>query len=110
MDKHTPHSQLPWKVEWNDGALHMRSADGESLMCNEQYYPWVPRERKDWDFIVRAVNNHERLLEALNGLVGLVQLVTARSDMPENIKAAIAANHRLLTANEAIRLAEAEAL
>lgn len=40
-------------------------------------------------------------LAALNGLMGLMQLICARPDMPQEIRQAVQDNHRWRAANEA---------
>lgn len=64
------HTPTPWatehlKQDWNgDASYTMKGAGGEQLMSNPAYYPWAP-DREDADFIVRAVNAHDALVEAL---------------------------------------------
>jgi hypothetical protein len=55
----------PWRVEHADGNCHIRDAAGNSLMCDEPYYPWVPKEQGDWYLIAAA----PELFEALKHLV-----------------------------------------
>lgn len=45
----------------------------------------------------------DETFEALCGLVGLIQLLSARDDMPREIRAAISRNHRMV---EALRILE----
>lgn len=35
-------------VEHSYGSTHLRTASGESIMCDETYYPWVPKETGYW--------------------------------------------------------------
>ena len=48
------HTPGPWKIEMEDGDKHIRSASGESLMCDSEYYPWTPNNPKDWELIAAA--------------------------------------------------------
>lgn len=48
------HTPGPWAVVYESGNTQIKSADGESLMCDETYYPWVPENPKDWDLIAAA--------------------------------------------------------
>lgn len=82
IEKHTPSSDSlrrleeiearlnaatawPWKVEPEGGDDHLRSADGESLMCNTSYYPWTPDREEDWQFIASAPSDIRYLLDQL---------------------------------------------
>lgn len=49
--KHTPG---PWILTREEGARHIRRTDGLSLMCDEPYYPWCPKEDADWQLIAAA--------------------------------------------------------
>ena len=55
MSKHTPG---PWRLEEADGAayvcMQVKAIDGESLMGDERYYPWVPSNIADWHLIASA--------------------------------------------------------
>jgi len=55
------HSRGPWRIAYKRGTTHIESADNESLMCDETYYPWVPENMADWDLIASA----PELLEVL---------------------------------------------
>lgn len=56
--KHTPG---PWRVSYERGTTQILTADNESIMCDETYYPWVPKNDADWHLIAAAPD----LLEAL---------------------------------------------
>lgn len=66
MTKHTPG---PWRIlrENVDGDVETQilSADGNSLMGDARYYPWVPAYEADWLLIAAA----PELLEALRKAV-----------------------------------------
>lgn len=67
------HSKGPWYVDNTaDGNTHIRDANGNSLMCDEQYYPWVPDNPADWELIAAAPD----LLAALKDLVKARYMVT----------------------------------
>ena len=57
----TEHSKGPWCVTYERGDTHIKSADNESLMCDETYYPWVPVNMADWHLMASA----PELLEVL---------------------------------------------
>ena len=59
-DKHTPG---PWVFRKDEGWTIL--ADGESIMGNEQYYPWCPWNEADWRLIAAA----PEMLEALKLLM-----------------------------------------
>ena len=63
----TKHIPTPWDVSRDHGDCHVRDAEGTSLICDMQYYPWAPSE-EDMGFIVEAVNNHERLAQRVQEL------------------------------------------
>jgi hypothetical protein len=54
----------PWRFEQGE-VRHIRAADGESLMCDEQYYPWCPGADADWNLIAAS----PEMLVALEGLI-----------------------------------------
>lgn len=62
MSKHTPG---PWRLTDGNSDTYecrqIKSADGRSLMGDEQYYPWTPSDIEDWRLIAAA----PELLEAL---------------------------------------------
>jgi hypothetical protein len=52
MSKHTPG---PWRVtDEKYECRQIKSADGKSLMGDEQYYPWTPADIEDWHLIAAA--------------------------------------------------------
>jgi hypothetical protein len=59
------HSNGPWKIERKGGNRYLRIADQfeTAIMCDEQYYPWVPDSDDDWHLIAAA----PELLEAAQG-------------------------------------------
>lgn len=63
----TKWSKGPWLVDDQGGDKHLRSADGESLMCDTNYYPWVPANDADWVLIASA----PALYEALDGILAI---------------------------------------
>ena len=58
------HSPGPWRISYERGTTQIRTADNESIMCDETYYPWVPEKEADWHLIAAAPD----LLEALDNL------------------------------------------
>ena len=46
----------PWDVQYERGTtqLHMAGAKDVCQMCDETYYPWVPENLNDWEFIAAA--------------------------------------------------------
>lgn len=59
--KEVSHTPGPWRVTEEDGDRELLAANGESLMCDLQYYPWTPASDADWRLIAAA----PELLEAL---------------------------------------------
>lgn len=68
--KHTPG---PWSfppVPTDEfGVWQITAADGRSLMGNEQYYPWVPVKKADWQLIAAAPEMLEALQHIVSGFV-----------------------------------------
>lgn len=59
------HTPTPWRVEAEpEGGYSIEGADGESVMIDTAYYPVTPTP-ENAAFIVRAVNSHDKLVEAL---------------------------------------------
>ncbi len=52
---------LPWRFLVEDGAMKIKDARGNTIMCDERYYPWCPDSPEDWKMIVEAVNAHSAL-------------------------------------------------
>jgi len=70
-EKHTP---TPWKVQPHDGwmanklpPIEILGADGRVVACNTSYYP-TPISEANAAFIVKAVNSHTALVEALTAI------------------------------------------
>lgn len=64
------HSPLPWTLEvsnrqYADEALTVRDAEAMIIMSQERQYSSTPYERADWDLILKSVNAHSALVEAL---------------------------------------------
>lgn len=72
MAADTGHALLPWRFETDGATRSILSAENESLICDETYYPWCPREDADWHFIVRCVNAHDELVAELERVVALL--------------------------------------
>ncbi len=89
MSAHTPG---PWEFVV-DGNWAIRSpAQSESLMCDEQYYPWCPANEADWHLIAAA----PELLQCLQDLVELANaaMQEANRDGSEYDRVAELANAR----------------
>lgn len=56
----------PWRESYERGTTQIRSADNESLMGDETYYPWVPENDADWTLIAAAPDLHAHLTAALD--------------------------------------------
>jgi len=57
----TGYTPGPWRILYERGSSHLRSADNTSLMCDETYYPWVPETEGDWEIIAAAPDLHAAL-------------------------------------------------
>lgn len=58
------HTKGPWELRFRDGDRHIYSADGNSLMCDMQYYPWCPENDADWSLIAAAPTMYEYIASA----------------------------------------------
>lgn len=65
----TKHTPGPWEFR-TDGGWRLY-ADGECIMGNEQYYPWVPESAADWRLIAAA----PELLSALCDLMQTLEFL-----------------------------------
>ncbi|HEX2615447.1 MAG TPA: hypothetical protein VHL10_08125 [Nitrososphaera sp.] len=57
MSKHSP---APW-IHVIDGSEYLKDANGEILVCDTEYYPYVSLNSADWQLVAAA----PELLEAL---------------------------------------------
>lgn len=56
----------PWTFSHEGVDRFIRNAQGEAIVSDTQYYPWVDfGEDEGWAAVVRAVNCHEELVAAL---------------------------------------------
>jgi hypothetical protein len=66
------HTPGPWFFNQEPGSCWTIKAGHNSIMGNEQYYPWVPGERADWMLIAAAPDLLEALQTFLDEYVALV--------------------------------------
>lgn len=66
-------SKGPWRVEHSNGNTQIRDAAGNSLMCDEQYYPWTPDKAEDWNLISAAPDMYEVICDIVFDCNGLIQ-------------------------------------
>jgi hypothetical protein len=59
----TKHSPGPFNIRMGDCVI-LADADGNAIMGNETYYPWVPKNSYDWDLFAAS----PELLEALENI------------------------------------------
>lgn len=71
------HSKLPWVLSEVNYDYDITSADGSVVMVDTAYYPIAP-SRTDADFIVKAVNLHGELVEALERVLSVSRGVSGR--------------------------------
>lgn len=45
----------PWKLRTGQ-YREIENREGESLMGDDQYYPWAPKRQEDWERIIACVN------------------------------------------------------
>lgn len=52
----------PWIFVQEDGCRKLKSTNGlGAMMCDEEYYPWVPNNVSDWYLIAAAPEMYEML-------------------------------------------------
>lgn len=55
---------FPWR--FNDGNTRtIVDANDETVICDEQYYPWIDMTAEEWAFVVMACNAYTKRLEDL---------------------------------------------
>jgi hypothetical protein len=92
----------PW---WLAGKSTIRHGDANSLETG-----WIGgvhwRNREANAHLISAAPD---LYDAVNALLGLIQLVTSRDDCPPAIREALTTSHRVDEANQALAKARGEA-
>jgi len=87
------HSILPWKT--NNNSMIKTDKNQDIISC---FNVSSSDENRNVDgkanaaFIVKAVNNHENLLEALKGLINAPPFIDNGTDMTESLQAKINAS------------------
>lgn len=61
----TEFSKSPWTRESSNGSDKILSADGEVIMCDMQYYPYVTNIEANWFLIESAPDLYSALEELL---------------------------------------------
>jgi len=59
------HTPGPWTIEREHGDRVLRAPDGTALMCDMQFYPWVPDSEADWNLIAAAPEMLEALMDCM---------------------------------------------
>jgi hypothetical protein len=102
-------SPLPWTLHENDWEI--QDAEGRSIVLAsiaEEDGPWTQmKDAVNGRFVVKAVNCHQDLVNGCNALLGLLQLVCARDDLPADIARALTTSHRIEEARAALAKAGA---
>lgn len=60
----------PWTMTEEEGDWCLRAPDGESMMCDTQYYPWTPGRAEDWQLIAHAPTDLAALVAEVRRLRG----------------------------------------
>ncbi len=87
-------------------SIHMRDDLSPRKWTHEQADEVDATGLANAALICKAVNCHEQLLAGCNALLGLIQLISARDDLPPQLVEALKDNHRVEEATAAIKLAE----
>lgn len=67
-------SDGPWRVSYERGTTQIRTAQNESIMCDETYYPWVPEHESDWDIIALSPTLAEEVVRLRDALTRIDRL------------------------------------
>lgn len=59
----------PWTIDVEGNDQYLRGADGKSLMCDMQYYPWTFDRDEDWEYV--AAFNPQTAIALLTQLADL---------------------------------------
>ena len=88
------HTPTPWKasIRGEAGETHIRGKTG-AYICGLEWHSDAP---DDADFIVKAVNNHQKLVEALRTTAGVLAVVSKLGEPGSNIRAVVAEDESLL--------------
>lgn len=87
-------SPLPWKIATDEAVNYIADANGDE--CLRLFTMMSRRNMVDAHFIVRAVNSHEALLEALKKMV---KANSADGRISENVRAQVWAKAQEAIAN-----------
>lgn len=68
MTNETKHTPTPWVVENWHGDTQIVGPEGSLICINTTYYPIAPSE-EDMAHIVKCVNMHEELVDALDKIL-----------------------------------------
>lgn len=63
----------PWTMTEEEGDWYLRAPDGESMMCDTQYYPWTPGRAEDWQLIAHAPTDLAALMAEVRRLRAAIQ-------------------------------------
>jgi hypothetical protein len=74
----------PWKVECIKGSTNLVVGNGEVTMCDETYYPWVPHNNRDWDFIAYARNALPLIAAHITELEAVIDSAEIRNGLTDN--------------------------
>lgn len=96
----------PWQtgISWHVGPeiIEKGIAPGGGDLPG-QYIVAIVKDREEWAHLIAAAPD---MKDGCNALIGLIQLVCARDDMPPHIKEALEKSHRLAEAKAALSKAE----
>jgi hypothetical protein len=98
MSEHTP---TPWRNDQKPDALIVCDAEGGSIADCAPPGPWMSHKvaLANAAFIVKAVNNHDALVKALDGMVNMYADLVNSGDAgfwdPEKVDEVIAARDAL---------------
>lgn len=93
---HDVHDDSPGNLRWATLSENTRNITSETRRFHRD------RMQKQYAEGKRRIEAHDQLVDALKGVVGLVQLLTSREDLRKE-RSAILSNHRYLEAEEALK-------
>jgi hypothetical protein len=96
----------PWRLDESheiDDGLYVKADGRTDYICSLGASVWdssaqcgmlTAEDEANGQLIVLACNNHADLLDAVKGLLGLVQIITFRDDLPADLAASLKDNPR----------------
>ena len=100
------HTPGPWVADFSSDAVRVRAPDNSGVCTLNWLSAKGRRSGNEGEANARLIAAAPELLAGCKALVGMIQLVCARDDIPLVIRDALLTNHRLDEAQAAVTKAE----